>query len=113
MATNKENAMTTETTNNPTIGEREEATKENVLHRHLLYGEDGYVVHVSKKTVYSYMGVFSMKNVTYEPGWYWWTWEDGGGPCSSKKEAIEAAEESIKSFEEYAERTLREWMNSY
>jgi hypothetical protein len=88
-------------------------TKENLLDRHLEGGQDGSVMCVAKETTYGYMGGWRMKYFTYEPGWYWNTWEEAGGPVESKEAAIEAVKESIKNWEEYCERGLRRWMNSY
>lgn len=88
-------------------------TKENLLHQALASGEDGSVVHVAEETVYGYMGGWEMQYVTYEPGWYWTTWEDGGGPCPSKEAAIDAAKESIESWERYCDNEWHAWMHSY
>ena len=83
-----------------------ENTVENLLHRHLEGEEEGSVIHVAVETVYGYMGGWEMQYVQYEPGWYWNTWEDGGGPLASKEEAIKAAEQSILDWDEYCKRAM-------
>ena len=83
-----------------------ENSVQNLLHRHLEGEEEGSVIHVAVETVYGYMGGFSIQHVTFPPGWYWNTWEDGGGPLASKEEAIEAAKGSMKSWDEYCRRAM-------
>ena len=92
---------------------QKDPTEDNLLHRELQAGEDGSVMHVVAELVYGYMGGWEMQYIQYEPGWYWNTWEEAGGPLASKEAAIEAAEESIKSWNEYCEQEYRRWMNSY
>lgn len=90
-----------------------EPTKENLLDRHLEGGQNGSVMYVAKETTYGYMGGWRMKYFTYEPGWYWNTWETAGGPVESQEAAVHAVEEALKSWDKYCEQEYRHWMNSY